>query len=98
MQKVGFAPAAYKLSGWENFKNTLSGLGEKVGLKTHKITPEDYVWSKKDKEGNPLEGGKWQFDWTTARQNDKKNNRPQQTEFDPTALIGAGLSVAKNFI
>lgn len=91
MGKPGFTPGAYKLSGWENFKNTMSGFGEKLGLKTHKITPEDFVWSKKDAEGNPLEGGKWKFDWKVARENDKKNNRPTKTEFDPTALITTGL-------
>lgn len=93
--KIGFVPPAHKLSGWDSFKNTLSKLGEKIGLKTHLITPEDYVWSKKDKDGNPIEGGKYVFDWKTARENDKKNNRPTETGVDLGKLISTGISVAK---
>jgi hypothetical protein len=42
LSSYGIKP--HQLSGWDKFKNFMSGAGEKVGLKTHLITPEDYVW------------------------------------------------------
>jgi hypothetical protein len=68
------------ISGWDKFKNTMGKIGEKLGLKTHEITDDDYVFNPKNK--------KWEFDWKVARENDAKRSRPTETQFDPSTVIG----------
>lgn len=58
-----------------------------MGLTTHEITDQDYVWNpKKDKAGNVIidpktkqETGDWKFSWQRAREVDKMRNRPTET-------------------
>lgn len=54
-QQEGTIPKFKGISGWDKFKNFLGGLGGKLGLTTHKIENEDYVWNPKlDKSGKVM--------------------------------------------